>query len=227
MYLASPASPSLPDRKTLALGPTTSLQTEPGLGSLKDEWMDDDIRQHLDAGRRREAFGLLVDRYQDKVFHLALSLVRDRTVAEDMAQEVFMKIWKGLAGYSGAASLSTWIYAVGRNTCLTELNRRALRPKVLTGESVTDPIADPLAAGCDMEARLDAKVLLARLPERYRQAMVLYYLEERSYQEVAAMLGVPMGTVKTFLHRAKKMLVELGEPRETRCAGKGDAHGLS
>jgi RNA polymerase sigma-70 factor, ECF subfamily len=194
---------------------------------LKDEWMDDDIRQHLDAGRRREAFELLVDRYQDKVFHLALSLMRDRGLAEDMAQEVFMKVWKGLAGYSGAASLSTWIYAVCRNTCLTELHRRALRPKVLAGESVADHIADASVAGGDTEAGLDAKVLLDRLPERYRQAMVLYYLEERSYQEVAAMLGVPMGTVKTFLHRAKKMLVELSETGDARYAGKGDAHGLS
>jgi RNA polymerase sigma-70 factor (ECF subfamily) len=189
--------------------------------------MDEDIRQHLDAGRRREAFELLVDRYQNKVLHLALSLMRDRGAAEDMAQEVFLKIWKGLAGYSGAASLSTWIYAVGRNTCLTELNRRTLRPRVLTGESAIDRIADPLVAGGGTEDGLDAKVLLDRLPERYRQAVTLYYLEERSYQEVAAMLGIPMGTVKTFLHRAKKRLVELSVTGDARYAGKGDAHGLS
>ena len=176
------------------------------------------------------AFELLVDRYQDKVFHLALSLMRDRQLAEDMAQEVFMRIWRGLAGYSGAASLSTWIYAVGRNTCLSELKRRALRPRLLMEESALDRAADTPVAAPGSEAALDVKVLLDRLPERYRQALTLYYLEERSYQEVAEILGVPMGTVKTFLHRAKKELVELSEPGEAggeRCAGKGGAYGLS
>jgi RNA polymerase sigma-70 factor (ECF subfamily) len=197
---------------------------------LRDERMDEEIRQHLDAGRHREAFELLVDRYQDKVFHLALSLMRDRQLAEDMAQEAFMRIWKGLAGYRGAASLSTWIYAVARNTCLSELKRRASRPRLVMEESALDHAVEAPAAGPDSESALDVKVLLDRLPERYRQALTLYYLEERSYQEVADMLGVPTGTVKTFLHRAKKELVELsslGEVGRARYAGKGGVYGVS
>jgi RNA polymerase sigma-70 factor (ECF subfamily) len=173
--------------------------------------MDEDIHQHLDAGRYREALDLLVDRYQAKVFHLALGIVQDRQLAEDMAQEAFVRVWRGLAGYGGQASLSTWVYAIARNTCLTELKRLSSRPRVCMDESALEG----LAAGSQQEPAeltgMDVTAMLDQLPERYRQAMTLYYLQEKSYQEVAAMLGVPMGTVKTFLHRAKKELVEISE----------------
>jgi len=191
--------------------------------------MDEDIRQHLDARRYSQAFDLLVDRYQDKVFHLALGLMRDRGAAEDMAQEIFIRVWKGLAGYRGAASMSTWIYAIGRNTCLTELKHLASRPRVCQEgaglDRATEPTAEP-----DGLAGVEIHALLGHLPERYRQVVTLYYLEEKSYQEVAEMLGIPLGTVKTFLHRAKKELVEIIERREgvrVRPPRGVDAYGLS
>ncbi len=161
----------------------------------------------------------MVDRYRDKVFHLALGLTRDRDGAEDMTQEIFIRIWKGLAGYTGAASLSTWIYTVARNACLTELKRLASGPRVSAEASAMEDVAAVEVPGPD-DGTLDVRALLGRLPERYRQVVTLYYLEERSYREVAAMLGIPMGTVKTFLHRAKKELVEISQRRE-------DAYGLS
>ena len=77
---------------------------------------------------------------------------------------------------------------------------------------------------------MDIQTLVQQLPERYRQAVTLFYLEEKSYQEVAGMLGIPMGTVKTFLHRAKKELVRLSEGRGGACvqqSRKVDAYGLS
>ena len=191
--------------------------------------MDEDIRRHLDSGDLRRAFDLLVDRYQDKVFHLALGLMRDWDAAEDMTQEIFIRVWKGLAGYTGAASLSTWIYTIGRNACLTELKRRASSPKVCAEASVLERAAAAQVPGPD-EGTIDVRALLGRLPERYRRAMTLYYLEEKSYQEVAEMLGIPLGTVKTFLHRAKKELVEIIERREgvrVRPPRGVDAYGLS
>ena len=72
--------------------------------------MEDDIRERLDARQYREAFELVVDRFQNKVFRLAISMVRDEALAQDLAQDIFMKIWKALPGYLGGASLSTWIY---------------------------------------------------------------------------------------------------------------------
>src|SRR6266436_1740557 len=92
--------------------------------------MEDDIRQRLDARQYREAFELLVDRFQNKVFRLAISMVRDEMLAQDLAQDILLKIRKALPGYLGGASLSTWIYTISRNTCLTELKRRAARRTV-------------------------------------------------------------------------------------------------
>ena len=85
---------------------------------------DSDIRRQLDARQYGEAFALLLERFKEKVFRLAFSILRNETQAEDAAQDVFVKIWKALPAYHGGASLSTWIYAIARNTCLTELTRR-------------------------------------------------------------------------------------------------------
>ena len=192
--------------------------------------MDEDIRRHLESGDYRRAFDLLVDRYQDKVFHLALAMMRERSAAEDMTQEIFIRVWKGLAGYTGAASLSTWIYTVARNTCLTEMKRLASRPRVCQEESGLDRMAARPMAEPDRLAGVEIQALLGQLPEKYRQVMTLYYLQEKSYQEVAAMLGIPMGTVKTFLHRAKKELLQISQRQEDTYAkrsGKVDAYGLS
>jgi RNA polymerase sigma-70 factor, ECF subfamily len=175
--------------------------------------MDEAIHRQLEARQYRAAFELLLERFQDKVFRLAWSMLRNETEAEDLAQDIFLRIWKALPGYHGGASLSTWVYTISRNACLTELKRRAHRPTV----SLHDPdievgleklpelqTTDP-APGADR----DVQAMLDQLPEKYRQVITLFYLEERSYDQVAALLGLPMGTVKTFLHRAKKELAHL------------------
>jgi RNA polymerase sigma-70 factor (ECF subfamily) len=175
--------------------------------------MEDDIRQHLDAREYREAFELVVDRFQNKVFRLAVSLVRNETWAQDVTQEIFMRIWKGLPGYSGQASISTWIYTISRNACLTELKKQAARPTVSLAEPGLEENLDAIpglqttdrVAGAEM----DVQTMLDRLPEKYRQVITLFYLEQKSYEEVAAMLAIPLGTVKTFLYRAKKELLKM------------------
>lgn len=175
--------------------------------------MDEDIRQHLAAGRYHDAFELLAARFSTKVFHLALSLVRDETQAEDLAQEILLRVWKGLPGYHGGASLSTWIYTIARNTCLTELQRRARRPTVsLDAPEIAEALdAVPALQSRDPESGLDLDVraMLDQLPGKYRQVITLFYLEQKSYEEVADLLGLPLGTVKTFLHRAKKELLKI------------------
>ena len=175
--------------------------------------MEDDIRQHLKALRFRDAFELLMDRFQHKVFRLAFSLMRNETQAEDMTQEIFVRIWKGLPGYNGTASLSTWIYTISRNTCLTELKRRTARATISFDEPEVGQALEKLptchTSDRDIGAESDIPVMLAQLPEKYRLVLTLFYLEQKSYEEVAAQLGLPMGTVKTFLFRAKKQLLKL------------------
>lgn len=172
-----------------------------------------DIRRRLDARDYRAAFELLMERFQDRVFRLAVSIVHDEALAQDLAQEIFLRVWKALPAYHGDATLSTWLYAISRNTCLTELRRRAARATVsfntLEFADRLDIIPEVQTADAPAGAELDVATLLGQLPERYRRVLTLFYLEQKSYEDVAALLGLPMGTVKTFLHRAKKQLLKL------------------
>src|SRR5213594_1770106 len=180
--------------------------------------MEDDIRERLDARQYREAFELVVDRFQNKVFRLAISMVRDEALAQDLAQDIFLKIWKALPGYNGTASLSTWIYTISRNTCLTELKRRAARRTVSLSEPAVEASLDSIPAlqTSDPEAgaEMDVQAMPNQLPEKYRQVVTLFYLEQKSYEEVGALLGIPLGTVKTFLYRAKKELLKMSRRNE-------------
>ena len=90
--------------------------------------MDAGIEEHLAAGRHARAFDLVVPAFQDRVFRLAYSILKDRAAAEDATQETLVRVWKALPGFDGRAALGTWIYAITRNTCLMELRRR--RPTV-------------------------------------------------------------------------------------------------
>jgi len=184
---------------------------------------DDDIQRQLAARNFRDAFEQLLERYKEKVFRLCVSMMRNESHAEDMTQEIFVRIWKALPGFQGQASLSTWIYAISRNRCLTDLRKQSRRPTISLddpeGETGLDIYAsgqvDPLAGGAD----LDIGWMLNQLSEKYRPAITLFYLEQRSYEEVAAMLGIPVGTVKTFLHRGKKELLKIAgrQPIRSRC----------
>jgi RNA polymerase sigma-70 factor (ECF subfamily) len=177
--------------------------------------MDEAILTALRAGREAEAFDRLVGTYRRRVYALARSIVRDPATAEDVAQDVFVKLWKALPRYDGRAQLATWIYAITRNAAISALRRR--RPEVSLDEP--DVLAAAEAAGAHRpdaaDGARDLDRALARLvdalPERQRQVVTLYYLEERSCDEVAAMLGMPVNTVKTHLHRARaRLAAELG-----------------
>jgi RNA polymerase sigma-70 factor (ECF subfamily) len=174
---------------------------------------DSDIRRQLEARQCSAAFELLLDRFKQKVFRLAFSILRNETQAEDATQEVFVKIWKALPAYHGGASLSTWIYAIARNTCLTELKRRGRHPVVSLQEPDMEAAADfiPSLQSADPEpgSEMDVEILLAQLPEKYRQVIALFYLEQKAYEEVAIMLDLPLGTVKTLLFRARKELLRI------------------
>ena len=179
--------------------------------TTQQQMEDTDIRQQLEARQYSEAFALLVERFKGKVFRLAFGILRNETQAEDATQDVFVRIWKGLPAYHGGASLSTWVYTITRNTCLTELKRRGRNPAVSLQAPEMEGASDniPALQSADPEAGLemDVEALLAKLPENYRQVITLFYLEQKSYEEVALMLGIPLGTVKTLLFRARKELL--------------------
>ena len=169
---------------------------------------DRDIIELMHQGRRDRAFEELLRRYEGKVYRLCCALLRDRVQAEDAAQESLVRVWKALDRYDGRAALSSWIYAIARNRCLTALEKRrsldALEELDEAAESGLVSAGEP----CDTRAG-QLRGLVDRLPERWRRALVLYYYEERSVSEVALMLGCPQGTVKTTLFRARAALTEM------------------
>jgi RNA polymerase sigma-70 factor, ECF subfamily len=171
---------------------------------------DAQIQEHLQAKHYREAFGVLLPHYRDRVFRLTFSMLRDRTLAEDTTQDIFLRIWRALPGFAGQSQLSTWIYAISKNACLSELRKRRPQVSLDTDEEQQSAEVRALATeDADDSATVSVGQLLDQLPERYRQAVVLFYMEDKSYEQTAASLGLPLGTVKALLHRARKRLIEL------------------
>jgi RNA polymerase sigma-70 factor (ECF subfamily) len=159
------------------------------------------------AERRDEAIALLLPAFRRKIFGLAYSFLRDREAAEDVTQEVFIKLWRALPGFDGRAAMSTWIYTIARNASLSALRARRPQsslsdPQVMAAVESTNPV--PSAdVSVDRAALLR---LVDQLPTKQRQVIMLFYMEARSHEEVAAMLAMPVGTVKTLLHRARARL---------------------
>jgi RNA polymerase sigma-70 factor, ECF subfamily len=173
---------------------------------------DRDIVALLQTGALEAAFQHTLARYQDKVYRLCCTLLRDPTAAEDAAQESLVRIWKAIGGYDGRASLSTWIYTITRNRCLSAIERRrelaSLSDEAIAAEAEAQ--ARTFGAGDDEPQQGAAllRELVDLLPERYRRTLTLFYYEDRSVSEVARMLGMPEGTVKTNLSRARAALAE-------------------
>ena len=161
------------------------------------------------AGRRDEAIALLLPAFRRKVFGLAYSFLRDREAAEDVTQEVFIKVWRALPGFDGRASVSTWIYTIARNASLSAL--RARRPQSsLSDPEVTEEVEgiDPVPSADVLAERSAILRLVDQLPAKQRQVIMLFYMEEQSHEEVASMLAMPVGTVKTRMRMALARLRE-------------------
>ncbi len=163
--------------------------------------MDEDVQQLLIRRRYEEALEQLLDRYESKVFRMALAFIKDPARAEDVTQDIFLRLWRALPEYHGRASPGTWLYAIARNTCLSAARSDSYR-KTLPLDSAGEPHAVAGQSAGD-DALGDC---VSRLPEIQRTVITLYYLEERRVDEVARMLGMPEGTVKSHLHRARLAL---------------------
>ncbi|MCP4537556.1 MAG: sigma-70 family RNA polymerase sigma factor [Chloroflexi bacterium] len=156
------------------------------------------------------AFEQLVRKHQRYVFNVAYRVLGDYAEAEDMTQEAFVRAWRGLPGFRGQAQFTTWLYRIVHNLCLNRL------PKLQRELLQTEPLEEVLASSAPslpdhFEAQEQVTLLhteLARLPEKYRLVLTLRYLQHLSYNEIAATLDVPMGTVKTHIYRARKLLME-------------------
>ena len=162
------------------------------------------------SGQDDSAFAELVDRYKDLVHALVYRLSTDRGQADDLAQEVFLKVYRGLPYFRGDAKLSTWLYRIVFNVCCEDRDRRRPREQPLDpggGRPVIDPGAPDAAFG-DLELRDRLEHAMAGLPDNYRFLVAAHYLDGVQYDALAEALDIPLGTVKTHLYRAKRLLRE-------------------
>ncbi|MBN2386975.1 MAG: sigma-70 family RNA polymerase sigma factor [Anaerolineales bacterium] len=160
----------------------------------------------------REAFGLLVEEHQRYVYNLALRVVGSQQDAEDLAQEAFVRAWLAIPNFRAEARFRTWIFRIVTNLCYNRLPslRRELSE---LGEDILVDVPDDRAPNLDGLAGLEAherRALLQReidaLPESYRLLVVLRYQQDLAYDEIARVVSLPLGTVKTGLFRAKQRL---------------------
>ncbi|HMD33677.1 MAG TPA: sigma-70 family RNA polymerase sigma factor [Vicinamibacterales bacterium] len=178
----------------------------------------------MQAGNERElvercrsgdehAFQELVESYKTLVFALIARTVQDGGRAEDLAQEVFLRVHRGLPYFRGEARLSTWIYRIVANVCVQEHGR----PVAVSLDDAQAQVQTNAATVRvdrqfgDLELRDRLEKAIARLPPHYRLVIAAHYLEGLRYEDLAEALQLPLGTVKTQLHRAKQQLRRLLE----------------
>lgn len=171
-------------------------------------------RRHGD----QQAFAELVRRYREPVFRLALSILGAAFAgdAEEVAQEVFVRVHHGLASFRGDAQFSSWIYRIAFNQAINLKERLRYRAPHLSEQALAatpSPAADPLSL---LESARRNQALLAcvdELPEIYQSALRLHYWMGAGVAEIAALIGVPENTVKSYLHRARQRLHEMLDER--------------
>jgi RNA polymerase sigma-70 factor, ECF subfamily len=170
--------------------------------------MDDEIPQLLQRRQYDVALERLVDRHGQQVFRMAVMMLQDTGRAEEVTQDIFLKLWRALPAYDGRAAVSTWLYTIARNTCLSAVRAEGYR-RMQTLEDAPEPAAPESGSGPGRDGALEQG--LEALPAIQREVLTLFYLQERSVRDVAALLDLPEGTVKSHLHRARRALGALLE----------------
>jgi RNA polymerase sigma-70 factor (ECF subfamily) len=180
---------------------------------------DQEVVRHAVAGREA-AYRELIRRYQRPVFSLLYRMVRDRELAEDLAQETFVKVLNAVESYRPEFKFSSWIFKIANNTAIDHLRRRNLDTLSLDGsphaesadavEATTLQISDGAESALEevtaRELGKQIEVAIAQLRPEYRACILLRHVEGRPYEEIAEMLDLPLGTVKTYIHRARNEL---------------------
>jgi RNA polymerase sigma-70 factor, ECF subfamily len=148
----------------------------------------------------------LVERFRGQVFGLCYRMLGQRQDAEDAAQETFVRVLKNLHRWDQARDFEPWLFAIAGNRCRTALSARKRRPM---SEAILDIIPDkePDHRPAQQLAE-EVQLALATLRDEYRQAFVLFHEQELSYADIAAAMEVPLGTIKTWVHRARRELIE-------------------
>lgn len=171
--------------------------------------MIDDAVRRAQKGNP-DAFDELYETHVDRVYALCLRMTADRRLAEELTQDVFVRAWRRIGSFRGAAAFSTWLHRVTVNVVLDAQRSARRRPAQLSAlprelrwsDALESPGED------DPAGRLALERALASLPDRARTAIVLHAVEGYRYREVAELMDVKLGTVKSHIHRARELLLE-------------------
>ncbi len=164
-------------------------------------------------GGNTNAFSKLVDNYKDLVFTLALRLVKDRALAEEMAQDTFIKVYKSLKKFKGKSKFSSWVYRITYNTCLDELRRKKVKYKEIhIDESNEHKLGETEGVLVKMEKEeLNANIknCLELLPGEVSFMLTMFYYDELSLKEISEVVKQKPNTVKVKIHRGRQKLMEI------------------
>jgi RNA polymerase sigma-70 factor (ECF subfamily) len=180
----------------------------PGIVSEQDD------TQLVKASRHgnQDAFALLVQRHQRRVFNMVMRMLQDYEDASEVTQEAFLAAWQGLPSFRGEARFATWLYRITYHCCLRQLERRKREGNlqaVIEVEQILESMHKEQQAE-DILERRDRQAMvreqMEQLPSQYRMVLILRHLQEMTYEEIADILSMPVGTIKTHLFRARNLL---------------------
>ncbi len=185
---------------------------------------ESDEQLMLNAGQGdRNAFDELVRRYSSRMVNVAYQVLGDRELAEDVAQETFLRAYKSAARYRQISKFSTWLYTIALNLCRNELRRRKFKTYSLEGMAERDEDSkirvdipdEKTQPDLDME-RKEAGTLVRqaveKLPEKFKAPLVLRDIQELTYEEISKILDLPEGTVKSRINRGRMRVKEILKP---------------
>lgn len=166
------------------------------------------LSKFQDEKTRNEAFNMLLKKYQQKIYWHIRRMVIDHEDADDIAQDVFVKVWKNLQGFRADAQLYTWIYRIATNECITFLNKKKAKNNVSLDDA-DSTLGDTLAASSYFDgdkAQRKLQEALLTLPDKQRLVFNMKYYEDMKYEEISDVVGTSVGALKASFHLAVKKI---------------------
>ncbi|WP_293903519.1 MULTISPECIES: RNA polymerase sigma factor [unclassified Sphingobacterium] len=167
------------------------------------------IAKFAEESTREEAFRLLLKKYQQKIYWHVRRMVIDHDDADDVVQDIFVKVWKNLGNFREDSQLYTWLYRIATNECITFLNKKKQKQNVSLDDDTTAYLAETLADGNYFNgdrAQMKLQQALLTLPEKQKLVFNMKYFEDMKYEEISAVLGTSVGALKASYHLAVKKI---------------------
>jgi RNA polymerase sigma-70 factor, ECF subfamily len=191
---------------------------------VPDAPRDEDLVRRFLSGDRA-AFAALVERHERRVYNLALRMTGREEDARDATQDAFLTVLKKLSSFRGEAAFTTWLHRVTVNACYDLLRKRQRAPLLDRGDEDLPPLEPPPSpdhAGTS-DLSIDVQQALTQVPEDFRVVMILHDVQDLPQEQVAAILGIPIGTVKSRLHRGRIALARALGVRPAEAGGERPA----